>query len=162
MYQDKSLVQALDAADDFDPLARLEVVAQLVAANVDAACWWVSELEPGGRFVVPRKSDIRRRPGAASDSYFAPEPDSYPVDDYPATFAAMSGLSVVVDVHDPRSDPAETSLLMLAGMSEMVMCGGIDGAEHRWLVEILGDELSSPIRPYSSALRAGIALALHR
>ena len=157
-----ALVQALDAADDFDPLARLEVVAQLVAANVDAACWWVSELEPGGRFVVPRKSDIRRRPGAASDSYFAPEPDSYPVDDYPATFAAMSGLSVVVDVHDPRSDPAETSLLMLAGMSEMVMCGGIDGAEHRWLVEILGDELSSPIRPYSSALRAGIALALHR
>jgi hypothetical protein len=49
---------------------------------------------------------------------------------------------------------------VLAGLSEMVMSGGADPDGRRWLVEVLADELSSPVRPYASVLRAGAALAL--
>jgi hypothetical protein len=51
---------------------------------------------------------------------------------------------------------------MLAGQSEMLMTGAVDSTGDHWVVEILGDDLSAPVRPYSSALRAGVALALRR
>lgn len=154
------LVRRLDAADDRDPLSRLRVVASAVADTLDAASWWISSVAPGSEHVVTRESGVVRRPDETADEYYTP--DSYDLDDYPATYAALSGHCVLVDVDDPRSDPAETSLLMLAGMSEMVMCGGADADEHRWLVEVLGDDLSAPMRVYSSVLRAGVALALRR
>nr|MDA8435750.1 hypothetical protein [Actinomycetales bacterium] len=88
--------------------------------------------------------------------------DTFDVDEYPATYAALTGRCIVVDVDDPRSDPAEVSLLMLGGLSEMVMCGGGCADGDRWVVEVVGDELSAPVRPYASVLRAGVALALAR
>lgn len=155
------LMRRLDAADDRDSLSRLRVVAATVSETLDAASWWISSISPGDEHVVTRESGVVRRPGDVSaDEYY--EPDAYKLDDYPATYAALSGHCVVVDVDDPRSDQAEASLLMLAGMSEMVMCGGTDTEDHRWLVEVLGDDLSAPMRVYGSVLRAGIALALRR
>jgi diguanylate cyclase (GGDEF)-like protein len=155
------LVRRLDAADDRDSLSRLRVVAVAMSETLDAASWWISSVSRGAEHLVTRESGVVRRPGDdAADEYY--EPGAYKLDDYPATFAAISGRCVLVDVDDPRSDPAETSLLMLAGMSEMVMCGGADADEHRWLVEVLGDDLSAPMRVYGSVLRAGIALALRR
>jgi diguanylate cyclase (GGDEF)-like protein len=155
------LMRRLDAADDRDSLTRLRVVATTVSETLDAASWWISSVSPGDEHVVTRESGVVRRPGdVAADEYY--EPESYRLDDYPATYAALSGHCVLVDVDDPRSDPAEASLLILAGMSEMVMCGGTDTEGHRWLVEVLGDDLSAPMRVYGSVLRAGIALALRR
>jgi diguanylate cyclase (GGDEF)-like protein len=155
------LMRRLDAADDRDSLSRLRVVSATVAETLDAASWWISSVSPGDEHVVTRESGVVRRPGdQAADEYY--EPEAYKLDDYPATYAALTGHCVLVDVDDPRSDPAETSLLMLAGMSEMVMCGGRDTEDHRWLVEVLGDDLSAPMRIYGSVLRAGIALALRR
>ena len=44
----------------------------------------------------------------------------------------------------------------------MLMTGAADGEGNHWVVEILGDDLSAPVRPYVSALRAGVALAVRR
>ena len=108
------LMRRLDAADDRDSLSRLRVVAATVSETLDAASWWISSISPGDEHVVTRESGVVRRPGDVSaDEYY--EPDAYKLDDYPATYAALSGHCVLVDVDDPRSDPAETSLLMLGG-----------------------------------------------
>ena len=45
-------------------------------------------------------------------------------------------------------------------MSEMMMSGQTDQDGTMWLVEILGDHLSAPMRTYASVLRAAIALAM--
>jgi hypothetical protein len=108
--------------------------------------------------VVTRRSAVSR--SGDGEAYYTV--DEYPLDDYPATYAALTGQCVVVDVDDPRSDPAETSLLMLGAVSEMIMSGGSDADGDQWVVEIAGDDLSAPVRPYASVLRAAVALALRR
>jgi len=108
--------------------------------------------------VVTQASAVAR--GVEGADYFVL--DEYKIEDFPATYAALTGHHVIVDVDDPRSDPAETSLLMLAGQSEMLMTGAVDSSGDHWVVEILGDDLSAPVRPYASVLRAGVALALRR
>ena len=131
-----------------------------MAETLDAASWLISSVAPGSERVSTRESGVVRRADTGSDDYYSN--DSFGLDEYPATYAALSGHCVLVDVDDPRSDRAETSLLMLAGMSEMLMCGGTDVEDERWLVEVLGDDLSAPMRIYGAVLRAGIALALRR
>jgi hypothetical protein len=84
----------------------------------------------------------------------------FPVEEFPASYAAASGRVVVVDVDDPRSDAAETALLMAGGLTEMLMSGGADVGQAAWLVEIVGDELSAPMRPYANVLRSAVAVAL--
>ena len=85
--------------------------------------------------VVPSRGQLGRRDAGAHASSGAARArcttssDTFDVDEYPATFAALTGRCVIVDVDDPRSDPAEVSLLMLGGLAEMVMCGGADA---RW------------------------------
>jgi diguanylate cyclase (GGDEF)-like protein len=149
---------AVDERPHDDRLARLSVVAAMVAEAIDASSWFVSSIEPGSDLVVTRDGGVLRRDLGSGEAYY--DPETYPLGDYPATYAAVTGAAVVVDVDDPRADPAETALLVLAGLSEMVMSGGADPDGRRWLVEVLGDELSSPVRPYASVLRAGAALAL--
>ena len=117
-----------------------------------------SSVEPGSSLVVTANSGVARRVEGASDTYYTA--DSYDLDSYPSTYAAICGNLVTVDVDDPRSDAAEASLLMLAGLSEMVMCGGEARDGTRWVVEVLADELSVPIRIYGVVLRAGVAVAL--
>jgi hypothetical protein len=152
------ILARLDSAAEHDPLKRLIVVTETLAESIDASSWFVSSQAPGARTVKTQASAVSR--GVEGADYYVL--DEYAIEDYPATYAALTGRVVVVDVDDPRSDPAETSLLMLAGQSEMVMAGGRDATGEHWVVEILGDELSAPVRPYASALRAGVALALHQ
>lgn len=152
------LLLRLDSVAEGDPLKRLVVVTETIAESVDASSWFVSRMAAGSKTVVTQASAVAR--GVEGADYFVL--DEYKVDDYPATYAALTGHHVVVDVDDPRSDPAETSLLMLAGQSEMLMTGAADGEGNHWVVEILGDDLSAPVRPYVSALRAGVALAVRR
>ncbi len=152
------IAAAIDEASEADRLSRLSAVAATVAEAIDGASWFVSSVEPGTDLVVTRGHGVLRRDPAAGEGFYAPE--TYPLDDYPATYAAITGSAVVVDVDDPRADPAEVGLLVLAGLAEMVMSGGTDPDGRRWLVEILGDELSASVRPYATVLRAGVALAL--
>lgn len=152
------VVRRLDASVEHDPLKRLVVVAEVLAESVDASSWFVSRMAAGSRTVRTEASAVSR--GVEGAEYYVV--DDYPVEEYPATYAALTGHHVIVDVDDPRSDPAEVSLLMLAGQSEMLMSGLADGAGDHWVVEILGDELSAPVRPYAAVLRAGVALALCR
>ena len=152
------LLRRLDSADDGDPSRRLVVVAEVLAESIDGASWFVSCLPAGSSVVETRVHTVVRR--TEREVYYIM--DTFQVDEYPATYAALTGRCVVVDVDDPRSDPAEVSLLMLGGLSEMVMCGGRAPDGDHWVVEIVGDELSAPVRPYASVLRAGVALALSR
>jgi len=148
----------LDAAAESESLKRLVVVTETVAESLDASSWFVSRMLAGARTVVTQASAVAR--GVEGADYFVL--DEYKIEDFPATYAALTGHHVIVDVDDPRSDPAETSLLMLAGQSEMLMTGAVDSSGDHWVVEILGDDLSAPVRPYASVLRAGVALALRR
>lgn len=150
------VLRRLDAAEDRDPCGRLRVVAELLAETIDAASWFVSVLRAGTSVVETMAHTVVRRT-KGHDYYVI---DTYDIVDYPATYAALTGHLVVVDVDDPRSDPAEASLLMLGGLAEMVMNGGSSADGDRWVVEVVGDELSAPVRPYASVLRAGVALAL--
>ena len=150
------VLRRLDAAQDHDPCLRLTAVAEVLAETVDAASWFVSVLRSGSSTVETMAHTVVRR--TECDDYYVI--DTYDVDDYPATYAALTGHVVVVDVDDPRSDPAEVSLLMLGGLAEMVMNGGSAADGDRWVIELVGDELSAPVRPYASVLRAGVALAL--
>jgi diguanylate cyclase (GGDEF)-like protein len=154
---DEMLVR-LDAAAESESLKRLVVVTETVAESLDASSWFVSRMRAGARTVVTQASAVAR--GVEGADYFVL--DEYRIEDFPATYAALTGHHVIVDVDDPRSDPAETSLLMLAGQSEMLMTGAVDSSGDHWVVEILGDDLSAPVRPYASVLRAGVALALRR
>ncbi len=153
------LVRRLDDTVDHDPERRMAVVAQVLAQTVDAASWFVSRLPAGGADLLTVRSGIVRRGDAQGEDYYAAN-DSYPLEDYPATFAALSGRVVMVDVDDPRSDAAEVSLLSLAGLSQMLMAGGADSNGDRWLLEVVGDALSAPMHGYTSVLQAGVALAL--
>jgi diguanylate cyclase (GGDEF)-like protein len=152
------VLRRLDETDDADPSRRLVAVAEVLAETVDAASWFVSCLPAGSSVVETRVHTVVRR--SEGEVYYIM--DTFDVDEYPATFAALTGRCVIVDVDDPRSDPAEVSLLMLGGLAEMVMCGGAASGGDRWVVEVVGDELSAPVRPYASVLRAGVALALAR
>jgi diguanylate cyclase (GGDEF)-like protein len=152
------VLRRLDAAEDRDPGARLVAVAEVLRESVDAASWFVSVLRAGTSTVITMQHTVVRR--TEGEDYYVI--DAYDIDDFPATYAALTGHCIVVDVDDPRSDPAEVSLLMLGGLSEMVMCGGADPDGDRWVLEICADELSAPVRPYTSVLRAGVALALAR
>ncbi len=152
----EEILRRLDATVDHDPARRLAVVAQTLAETVDAASWFVSRLEPASSLVTTMASAVAR--GTDDSEYYVI--DTYLVDEFPATYAALTGQCIVVDVDDPRSDLAETSLLMLGGLSEMLMSGGAAPDGDRWVIEITGDDLSAPVRPYASVLRAGVALAL--
>lgn len=148
----------LDEVPDLPPEQRLAVVGSALAETVDAAAWFVSRVADGAIETVA--SAVARAEDDDSDHYYAV--DEFPVDDFPASYAAASGQVVVVDVDDARSDPAETSLLMAGGLSEMVMSGGPDSAGTSWLLEVVGDALSSPLRPYAGVARAAAAVALRR
>jgi len=50
---------------------------------------------------------------------------------------------------------------MGGGLAEMVMTGGRDADGVAWLLEVVGDELSAPMRPYAGVVRAASAVALH-
>jgi diguanylate cyclase (GGDEF)-like protein len=152
------VLRRLDAAEDHDAGGRLVAVAEVLREAVDAASWIVSVLPAGSSALRTHAHNVVRR--SEGEAYYVT--NSFEIDEYPSTYAALTGQCIVVDVDDPRSDPAEASLLMLGGLSEMVMCGGsyVDG--DRWLIEVCGDELSAPVRQYASVLRAGVALALAR
>jgi len=152
------VLRRLDTAEDRDPCGRLVAVAEVLRETVDAAGWFVSLL-PAGSSTIQTMAHNFVRSYEGKQHYVL---DSYDIDEYPATYAALNGQCIVVDVDDPRSDPSEVSLLMLGGMSEMVMNGGTHADGGRWVVEICGDELSAPVRQYASVLRAGVALALAR
>jgi hypothetical protein len=49
---------------------------------------------------------------------------------------------------------------MAGGLAEMLMTGGADVGQGAWLLEVVGDELSAPMRPYANVLRAAVAVAL--
>ena len=150
------VLRRLDAGEDHDVCGRLIAVAEVLRESVDAASWFVSVLPAGSSTVRTMAHTVVRR--TDGEDYYVI--DTYDIDEYPATFAALTGRCVIVDVDDPRSDPAESALLMLGGLSEMVMSGGAAVGGDRWVIEVVGDELSAPVRPYASVLRAGVALAL--
>ena len=135
---------------------RLAAVGTVMAGTLDAAGWVVSLLPKGSSVLRTTTSQEARR--GRPLTYI--ETEDFKVDDFPSTFAALGGRAVVVDVDDSRSDPREVELLVMSGLSEMVMCGGSDQEGNRWLLEVLCDELSAPVRPYVSVMAAGVALAL--
>ena len=150
------ILRRLDAAEDRDPCGRLVAVAEVLRESLDGASWFVSVLPAGSSVVQTMRHTVVRR--TEGEDYYVI--DSYDVGEYPATYAALTGRCVVVDVDDPQSDPAEVSLLMSGGLSEMAMAGGAAANGDRWLIELCGDELSAPVRSYASVLRAGVAVAL--
>jgi hypothetical protein len=143
------VLRRLDDAADATAAERLAIVAQAVAETVDAAGWFISSVRQGTICTVD--SAVARA-----------VPDEFPVDDYPASYAAASGQAVFVSVDDPRSDPAEVALLAAGSLSEMLMTGGRDASGDGWLLEVTGDELSSSVRPYAGVARALAAVALRR
>lgn len=151
----------LDEVPDLDAVGRIVVVARVLAETVDAAGWFVSRvMQQLGTIETVESAVARSGDSGDSSRFFAV--DEFPVEEFPASYAAASGQVVVVDVEDPRSDPAETALLMAGGLAEMLMTGGSDGAGAAWLLEVVGDELSAPMRPYANVLRAAVAVALRR
>jgi len=152
------MLSRLDEVPDLQPQRRLAEVGAALAETCDAAGWFVSRVADGTietvLSAVARADDQRREA-----PYFAT--DEFPVEAFPASYAAAGGQVVVVDVDDARSDPAETSLLMGGGLAEMVMTGGRDADGVAWLLEVVGDELSAPMRPYAGVVRAASAVALH-
>jgi diguanylate cyclase (GGDEF)-like protein len=151
-------LRRLDHAPDAPAAERLALVAQAVAETVDAAGWFVSRV--GDATITTVDSAVARAVPDGTSRYYSV--DEFPVDDYPASYAAASGQAVYVGVEDPSSDPAEVALLAAGSLSEMLMTGGPDGAGARWLLEVTGDELSSSVRPYVGVARALAAVALRR
>lgn len=153
------ILARLDEVPDLEPERRLGVVGAALADTSDAAGWFVSRVADGTITTVI--SAVARADDARLEAhYFAT--DEFPVEDFPASYAAAYGQVVVVDVDDPRSDPGETSLLMAGGLAEMVMTGGPGADGAAWLLEVVGDELSAPLRPYAGVARAAAAVALRR
>jgi diguanylate cyclase (GGDEF)-like protein len=151
-----AILAELDTLPDRAWQERLAAVGTVVAGMLDGAGWVVSSLPKGATTLRSTTSQEARR--GRPLGYF--EAEDYLVDEYPSTFAALGGRAVVVDVDDARSDQREVELLVMSGLSEMVMCGGSDQDGNRWLLEVLCDELSAPVRPYVSVMAAGVALAL--
>jgi diguanylate cyclase (GGDEF)-like protein len=155
-------VSALDEATGRPARQRVEVVAEAVAQQVEAAGWWVSRSDPANR-VVRTVSYAQYRSTLPDQSPFgaAGEVDvEYSRDDYPLTDAALSGGAFLVEVDDPYADPAEVALVDGFGCTALLFAGGVDHEGTGWLVEIYGDELSQPMRDQSLVLRALVALAL--
>jgi len=155
------VLRRLDEIPDHPPAMRAAAVAAELADNVDAAGWFVSKVDPvAGTIETAAEAVARAHSDRDSSRFYAV--DEFPVEQYPASYAAATGLAVVVHVDDPRSDPAEAALLETGALLEMVMSGGRDLRGTQWLVEVVGDELSAPLRPYANVLRAALAVALRR
>jgi diguanylate cyclase (GGDEF)-like protein len=152
-------LERLDEVPDLDPVGRLAAVARVLTETVDAAAWYISRVMQTLGTIETIESGVARV-GDDNDSARFFTATEFPVEEFPASYAAASGRVVVVDVDDPRSDAAETALLMAGGLTEMLMSGGADVGQAAWLVEIVGDELSAPMRPYANVLRSAVAVAL--
>jgi diguanylate cyclase (GGDEF)-like protein len=153
------ILTRLDEVPDLTPDARLAEVGRALTRTVDGSGWFVSRVSDGRISTVAGEL---ARSGDHEDAapFFAV--DDYPLDEYPASYAAASGHVVVADVDDPRSDSAEVALMMAGRIAELLMTGGPDSSGTAWLLEVVGDELSSPIRPYAGVVRSAAAVALRR
>jgi hypothetical protein len=65
-----------------------------------------------------------------------------------------------VAVDDPYADPAEITFLDSTGGIALLVAGGRDRTGTGWLLEIMGDELSRPMRDLAAPCRALVATAL--
>ena len=162
-YRDRSddvglvstLVASVEEVRGQPELERVCAVAAAASAALDAPAWWVSRQDVGSSMV----SSVRlgRVPGR---SELAEPGQDYELEAFPATRWALAGHGVHVQVDDPDSDPPEIALLTGLGMRELLMAGGAAPDGTRWLVEVYGDDITAPLRPYVAALTAALALAL--
>ena len=152
---DAVLVELEDVADRAWQ-ERMEVVGRVLTTMLDAAAWVVSRADmQNGTLTTVSTSVVRV---ATDDDWLVGA--EFALNDYPVTFAALSGRGITIDIDDPRADPSEVKQLVRTGLSELLMCGGSDPSGTGWLLEVCGDDFSAPARPYASVIAAGVALAL--
>ena len=96
-------------------------------------------------------------PGSLTTSEVGTE---YPLASFPVTQIALTGEARLVSIEDPYADPAESAIVDGMGCVELLIAGGESPSGDRWLIEIFGDEFSSPMKTLAAPLRALIALAL--
>ncbi|MGH3329154.1 MAG: diguanylate cyclase domain-containing protein [Streptomycetales bacterium] len=152
---------ALDEVRDGDALTRLETVADTVTRLVDGAGWWVSYVPRGSVVLRTVRYSVYRMPGEPSPAREVRDAlrGTFDLNEHPQRAAAAGGGAFVLEVGVPGNDPAEEAALA-AGGYRAVLAGGVPGPGGGWLVEVLTDEISGPVRGLEPALRALLAVAV--
>lgn len=138
------------------PLERVEAVAMGMADALDAAAWAVSTVAAGG-YTIHTVSVADEREQRLQGLRLEFDNDVYAIDDYPATARLIEtgGGAFVTRVDDGDADRAERVLLEHAGHEGVLVAAAADH-ESTWLLEIYGDERSSPLE--EAVLECGVLM----
>jgi hypothetical protein len=138
------------------------MVGDVVGHQVDALGWWLSRQPPGTdlvetvQFALYRSNPLITTEASSSNAVGA----QFPLGEYPATAAVLTGGAVHVETSDPAADPAEVALLDGMGAVALLMAGSRDHEGTGWLLEVFGDDLSGQLSPLVAAVRSLVAIAV--
>ena len=133
-----------DLADE-GPLERVEAVAMALSEALNATAWAVSSV-PAGGYTIHTVSLADERDQRLQGLHLGFDNDVYSIDDYPATarlIQAGSG-AFVTRVGDGDADRAERAFLEHEGRDGVLVAAAADH-DCTWLLEVYGDEHSSPL-----------------
>lgn len=158
----ESGLELLDRLTGSDAQTRVEAVADHLLTTLDAAAWWVSRTEAGGRLLMAVSTSVRRvtdEPGneevARDEVGLALDLDAFPV----ADAALRAAGAFRVEPGQPGNDAAQEAALVSAGYTG-VLGAGAAGRDGGWLVEIYTDSISLPTAGFEPLLRALLAVAV--
>lgn len=144
----------LDDSRDRTVEDRLVQVAELVSEQVHPLAWWLSGVDHEAGLVTTLRHAIHRTPSRPGEELASGIGNQYRLVDYPLTAHAVQGHAVALHSGDPDVDPAELAMLDGMGAMSLLMAGVRDPSGAGWLLEIVGDAMSSPSADLGMPLRA--------
>lgn len=150
----RSGLDALDDSRDRSVEDRLVQVAELLSEQVHPLAWWLSRVDHDEQVVTTWRHAIHRTPARPGEELDAGIGNQYRLADYPLTAHAVRGHAVSLHAGDPDTDPAELAMLDGMGAVSLLMAGVVDPSGAGWLLEIVGDAMSSSSADLGMPLRA--------
>lgn len=151
---------ALDHGTVHDIAERLELVADLLARSLDASGWWISRSPAGADYVETVGYAGHRTANAETGETDDEIGTKFSLETFPLTEKALAGRALTVSVDDPKADAAEVAIIQGMGCVGLLVAGDVDRSGDGWLVEIFGDEISSPLEPMATVARALVVIAV--
>lgn len=143
---------SLEGLEGGTPEERLALVASVLAEDIDAAAWLLSELRDG-EIVLLRgwDCDLDRRSGLRTVRPAAVPPMA--LDDFPRTATAVDEQSTYVIDARSEAGPAELAFLRRYGYQGSITFGARLADGRGLMLELFADDRTAPLRPFQPVLQ---------